>query len=714
MPKHLLPLVLLICVTGLHAKGSSLSGIVTDPGGTPIEGAVISCKGKRVYSLADGSFSLACDTDSLLISRLGYHPKSFPVSWQGSYVITPETINLPKITVSDSALDLFDASTDLVRVRLDPDRHYYSAADAMVSTSGFSSQDTRLKGETQALSILGNLSRHTLIVLDGVPLNPKGESYDLSRLDADNIEAIEVIKNNASVYGGASAIGGIVFITSRQGSPQMGREFYLNSELGSFGYAKASFSAEISDPKWKLRLKAGKFSADNDFRFDIEPWWSADSTGKRLNNAKRQNSISASLNTRLRNFQLTLQSEYENFYRQLPGTVNFSEVYRHAYLDGFSNRNRATLNTSFLGLDNRNLLWFNQDNTLYDNTRAPLAVYSNKYRQMLSSYGLRSSLGKDIATMADVELNTGISAEAGTDRYQNLDLLEPGNDIKARTLFANGSAKAGFKLSPGSLLIKAAGVVRHDHTEAEDMATWRAEGSFSRYGYFDFTLGGTYGTSFALPSPYDLYWKGDSQAIGNPDLKSETSRGWQIWGEVGIGRLNLKIAGHENTIKDLIQWRQVQMFGNAWKPVNIGKARIRNLEQETRFEPYDWLSLQGSLLLTEALELSALPQDEAPRLMYTPLYQASFSARFTWKGLGLWLSYSLTGPQESTPDNLTGTLEAYSLWDAGISYHYTAPGWELSPYLNFLNLLDRSYQVYPYTPQPGISVYGGISLKLSE
>jgi len=708
-------LILLLLISSTLCAGIIISGVVQDPDGHPIEGAVITDGRDQTLSDAEGNFRLQCSGDSLLVSRPGYQPHSLAVKGFTSPVILQvKPITLPAITISQSALELFDTAADQVKVRLDPDRHYYSAADILGSVSSIGSQDIRLKGEKQAVSILGNLSRHTLIVLDGIPLNPGGESFDLSLLDPGNIESIEVIRNNASVYGGSSAIGGIVRITSKQVPLQTVKDFLLSSELGSFGYARTSLDASTSYPNFGIRLKAGKFNTDNNFRYQLPDWWAPDSTARRLNNAKRQSSFSGSLSTRLRSFRITLRSDYEGFHRQLPGTVNFSEIYRHAYLEGFSNRNQLSFAGSLAGLGNSSQVWFNQDKTLYDNTRAPLPVYVNQYRQKLYYWGLRSSLSREFIPLPGLELTAGLAGEGGGNRYLYRNLLNSGQDIDVKHGFINACGKTGVKLTPSSWQITAAGALRYDHSGNDDNLSWRTEGSITWYGPIDLTLGGTCGTSFALPSPYDLYWKGDSQAIGNPDLNSETSRGWQSWLEVRISRFRLRSGIHENKIRNLIQWRQVQMFGNAWKPMNIGKARIRNLEAEAEFTPVDWLTLESTALLTEALDLSTLSAEEAPRLMYTPWFNFASTLRFSYCGAGLWIRYNFTGKQHSTPDNLGPTIGAYSLWDAGVSWRRSLGDWELAPWLNVRNLLNKRYEVYAYVPQPGIAFYGGLTLHFKD
>jgi outer membrane cobalamin receptor len=56
-----------------------------------------------------------------------------------------------------------------------------STSDLLLTSSSFSSSDTRLVGEAQTISLLGSFSRHTLVMLDGVALNAAGEALILAR-----------------------------------------------------------------------------------------------------------------------------------------------------------------------------------------------------------------------------------------------------------------------------------------------------------------------------------------------------------------------------------------------------------------------------------------------------------------------------------------------------------------------------------------------------
>lgn len=707
-------LILMLSSAALAATTTRLGRIV-DEAGKPLEGAVISDGQQSVFSAPDGTFYIYTASDSLSVQRLGYFPRRVAFrDLVSPVVLHKEPILLPKVVVSETAQDLIWSAADRVLLAVDPDRHYYSAGELLGSSASAHSNDLRLKGESQSISLLGNLPRHSLILLDGVPLNPDGQGFDLSLLEPQDIESVDIIRNNASVYGGSSAIGGLVRVKTRKAEGQSRASLSLGSELGSFGYARNSLSYSVAKTAWDFRFSLSNLNTDNDFRYKVPSWWAADSSAIRRNNAKRQNSLALSLGRNAGSGRLCFQTEYISFHRQLPGTVNFLEVYRNAYLKGSTSRNRLSCEGKWRGWEPQGVLWLNLDSTLYDNTQATLPVFLSKYRQRMLDLGLRGMLTREYPLSRHLSMPVGATAEAGLKRYQNLNLLASGADLDQRAGFANASLKAALKYDRDTISGFCSGAMRYDWQDPDDALSWRLEGSLRHYGWVQSTLGATWGTSFSLPSPYDLYWKGDSQAIGNPDLKSETSRGWQAWLENKLGAFSLKAAWHHNSIDRLIQWRQIQLWGNVWKPLNIGRARIRNLELEARLEPLDWLSLSAGGLYTQALDLSAAPPDAAPQLMYTPKTSYTLAADISWKSLRCWSRYSFTGEQYATPDNLAAPLDSYGLLDFGATLDLNLQGWILSPQINIHNVLNSRYEVYAYVPQPGIALYGGVTLSRKE
>ncbi|HPX62561.1 MAG TPA: TonB-dependent receptor [Candidatus Syntrophosphaera thermopropionivorans] len=715
MKSWVVTLCLAIIAVALTAESYLIQAVIVDPKEHPVSEVVISDGSKTVFSNEKGYFLINTSADTLTFHRLGFQEKKLSVKNIGKKVIlTPEPVVLPRITVSDVAWNIVSPPPDKISLPIDPDRHYYSAGEVLTTNPAIHSNDVSLPGESQNISILGNLSRHSLIILDGVPLNPDGSSFDLSLLDPNNIESVDIIKNNVSVYGGSSAIGGIVMISTKKGLQQTGKQFSISTELGSFGYAQNSLSFTFNQPSTIFRINLSNLSTDNDFRYKVPEWWSPDSTAIRNNNAKHQNSLAASYTRLNKKSHFSFQTEYLSFMRQLPGTVNFTEIYKNASLSGWANRNRFNLNAPLFSGELGTLIWLNLDQTTYDNTKAPLPVYLSHYKQSLLNSGIHGSYGQNSSITPELSLNTSLSAEAGYNSYQNNNLLNSANNIDFSSRFANSILKTELKIDKGEFIWSNSGAIRYDLTEQENEFTWRLESSLQSLGYIETTIGGTLGTSFALPSPYDLYWKGDSQALGNPDLKSEHSQGWQIWMSNQWNKLYLKSAFHKNDIENLIQWRQIQMWGNVWKPLNIGKARIQNVEIEAGWQPWEWLNLSTSALFTSAKDISDQNEGAAPYLVYIPGRNYSLKMELNWKKLKFWSDYHYSGKQYTTPDNLTEPFPGYSLLDLGLNYSMFIQGWNVSPFFTIRNALNKQYEIYAYVPQPGIAFYGGVSLQVSN
>jgi len=705
MPAKILIIIILTMCSAIAA--SSVEGYVKELNGRPVEQALLEFGQSRTFSSRDGFFKLEGEADSLRVSRLGFEPLTVtPQAGVMLIVLKAAPYELPAVRVTESYLSFTPSAADLLLVPIDPDRHYYSATQMLGEASGVSSSETPLRGETQGIRLLGNLPRHSLIVLDGIPLNAEGESYDISLLDPQNIEKIEIIKNNASVYGGAAAIGGVVLISSKRGKLASGTQYRAGIELGSYGYANIRMALRGNLGSTAYRLAVGKFNADNDFSYTPREWWNMTGTSIRHNNAKRQNSLAGSLSTRFGKALLTISSDLEQFHRQLPGTVNFSELYRNAWLEGQATRNRLSLEAPIWLLNSRFLLWHNADSSVYDNTSAPLPVFLSRYRQGLWNSGIKLSIDK-----GEGLVRTSIGIEAGSTSYLNDNLLSDTPTLRYQAEQASFSSRAGIVKDGDKLGISSFLAGRYDLTANEKVPSWRAEIELRHHGWLESSWGATWGTAFAMPSPYDLYWKGDSQAIGNPELSSERSRGGQLWAAVKGWGISLRGAVHLNRIRDLIQWRQVQMFGNAWKPFNIGEAELRNLELEAGWNRLNWLELSGNALFTDARDLSTMDFATAPRLMYTPECQLSATARIKLNKQDFWVKYSHTGRQWTTPDNLSQPVDGFELLDAGLEASFTWQGWQMNPHLNIHNILNRRYEVYPYVPQPGITVYGGLELR---
>ncbi len=91
-------------------------------------------------------------------------------------------------------------------------------------------------GTNLSYNIRGGRNRHTLILIDGLPISDPSaisNDYDLRLLDANIVESIEVLKGGASTQYGTGAAAGVINITLKEPSTPK-PELTLSQQVGSF------------------------------------------------------------------------------------------------------------------------------------------------------------------------------------------------------------------------------------------------------------------------------------------------------------------------------------------------------------------------------------------------------------------------------------------------------------------------------------------------
>ncbi|MGH7677189.1 MAG: TonB-dependent receptor plug domain-containing protein, partial [Gemmatimonadaceae bacterium] len=129
-----------------------------------------------------------------------------------------------------------------------------TVADALASVSSAYVAQSGSQGAQTSLFLRGGESKYVKVLLDGVPVNSPGGTYDFGALTTDNVERIEIVRGPASVVYGADAVTGVVNVITRRGtgpgmdvevrSGAMPRDRRLNT--GSMSTADVSVGAQGS------------------------------------------------------------------------------------------------------------------------------------------------------------------------------------------------------------------------------------------------------------------------------------------------------------------------------------------------------------------------------------------------------------------------------------------------------------------------------------
>lgn len=702
--KILLFLILLCCSASVFA----VSGTLLDEDGEAISGATLKAGKHSVRSSADGSFRIDATADSVYISRIGYHPLVLSLkNLSGPIILQRSEIILPTILVR--AEQPQSPSLNAFIINPDTNGNVASTSELLLSQPSFSSKDLRLSGERQTVSLLGSFNRHSLVMLDGVVLNPSGEAFDFGSIPLAQISQIEIIKGNSSVYGGSAAIGGIIHLHSKSLASDIFPQLNLSAGAGSFGLWKQSYGAAFGKDALSLSAEYSHQDARNDFFYDTPSFWNLEPELKRRHNRKTADSFWLKSGYRFKALDLNYALNLGSFVRELPGPINFLELYDASRLTGAYSRHSLKLLNSFRKTSSELILWRNSDSSSFSNLGSTNPFAASHYQQDQLDYGIKA--GSSLF-LEDSQLGMEAEFKRIGFSYKNLAVQNASQGDRANSALAF-RAKHHFYPSFGDYSIS--GAVRGDLSERELHPTWRVENELSLPVLDKLKLGAYLGTAFSQPSLFDMYWIGDSETVGNPELDSESSLGYNLYAEMGLDPFSLRIAWYQNWVDQLIQWRQYYLNGANWKPFNVGSAEISNLELESTWDISTYIGFSGSVTFTKALDKSSNP-DGSPspsykkRLVYTPDLKAALKLSIGDEKRGFSFSYSYTGEQYSTVDNLIAPLPPFDLIDASAFYRISLPYFDLRLDLKASNLLDKRYDIYAYTPQPGFNWQTGISL----
>ena len=114
----------------------------------------------------------------------------------------------------------------------------HSVADVLRQVPGVSVQSTGREGQIASVFVRGGESDYNHVLIDGVRVNADGGGYDFGRVSAGEIERVEVVRGAQSALYGSDAIGSVIQIFTKRGTPDSGPRLSGSVEGGSFGTSR--------------------------------------------------------------------------------------------------------------------------------------------------------------------------------------------------------------------------------------------------------------------------------------------------------------------------------------------------------------------------------------------------------------------------------------------------------------------------------------------
>ncbi len=627
-----------------------------------------------------------------------------PICLWGQHQDSVRTIILSDVVVYEELLKT--SETGLSEVVIDSlslvQMNGTSLSDLFRNTAAAQIRSYGTNGPTLP-SFRGTGASHTAILWNGINLqSPLTGGQDLSLLPVSFINEVKLQKGGTSSLYGSGAIGGSVQLNNKTVFNQ-GFEGSTQQTIGSFGNHYQAYGLNWSGQKFTSSTLLFHRTLDNDFTYE-----------RNSNPPTRETRSNAAINQK----GLMQQNDWQINHRNLIGIKLWYQDNRFEIPNSIiaSTNNEAVQNDEFF----RSLLSWNFD----------LEHFSMVYKQAYISHALEylpsvgapanndySSWINRVSINWDLPKNNHLIAGLNHN-FEKTAVDAFGSDMPTRNSTAFFSS---FRTERFDQKLVIALSARQELVDGDLKAFSPSLGVDCQVlkGLF---FKGNVSRNFRLPTFNDLYWQG-SGAIGNPDLKPETSFNY----ESGINYNFLDQSSHfqletgftyyNYLVEDWIQWQPVA--GSGWTPINLKKVRSRGLELQAsgKYKSTDFYSSLSAIYnytktTNEEIESGANQNERGKQLIYTPKHEGSVNIQVGYKNSTLSYNYTYTGKQYTEAENQTRfALEAYQVMNLNYNQNIKWKKMHLGLQATVNNLLDISYENRRGYPMYGRNYSIGLEIK---
>ncbi len=503
-------------------------------------------------------------------------------------------------------------------------------------------------GQQSSVFIRGANSQHTLVLLDGVSMNPgtSGQAA-LQSMHPVFLDRVEVLRGPAASLYGSDAIGGTVnLVTAR---PEAGVYGLAGGGYGRYGREEQYGGLSASDGQAYLSARGLRQRADG---FPAREGAQDDSAFSNDAGQFRAGFAAGDASVDLYHYQAEGAAEYADF-MLAPTEQDF--------------RNAVTrLSTSY-----RHDGWLE--------SRVVASRFRDDLQQVDSADFLRTE-------RYSLDWQNDLTVAPG--QVLSLGAQTAWQDVSAESF---GTAYGVQERNNGYYLQHRADLGRHQLRVAAryvDHASFdgRYTGDFA-YGYWllpELQLHGAVGSAYRAPDVTQRFGFG-----ANPDLDPERS----LSGEAGVRWLpgeahRVEFALFQNDIKDLIDYDL-----SADQNRNLDRARIRGAELAYRYQAQDWL-FGASAVIQDARD-----RDAGERLLRRARRSGQLELAYDFGQVTLGGEWELVGPR---PDVGGVEVAGYGLVNVGASWRASD---SLTVRLNVDNLLDKDHTVVDGYNTPGQAAF---------
>ncbi|MCB9246839.1 MAG: TonB-dependent receptor [Flavobacteriales bacterium] len=407
-----------------------------------------------------------------------------------------------------------------------------------------------------AMSLMGISGQNVKIMIDGVPVIGRLDgNIDLSQINLNDVERIEVIEGPVSTNYGTNALAGVINIITKKGR-ERGLSGQAEAYYESAGYYNASFNTAHSFGKTGFRLSAGR---------NFFAGWSPEESGRwQLWKPKEQYWGRVVLSRQIGGFEVFLRSEYFNEFllnRGRPLTPYFESAFDEHFrterldqqlqfrksvakgreIDGFVAYNyyKRRRNSFF-----RDLVQLEEDRLETDGSNDTTRFDAFRSRSTYSFSSPGSRLNYQLGYDAVHDIGSGLRIEGGSRTMTDLAIF--------------GSAE--YRLSSRLMLKPGLRLSWNSAYQAPVIPMLSA-----RYGRGNYVYRASWSRGFRAPDLKELYIffvDVNHNVQGNPDLKAESS-----------DNFNFSISGTRQMKKGFLKPSLSTFYNQISNKINLANIR---------------------------------------------------------------------------------------------------------------------------------------------
>jgi vitamin B12 transporter len=600
-----------------------------------------------------------------------------------------------------SAQDVASSITIITREEIEQRQAKY-LADLLRDVPGFSVSQAGGPGTQTQVRVRGAEANQLLVLMDGIRANDpaSADEFQFQYASTANIERIEIIRGPQSAIWGTDALAGVINIIRRRDVTDQ----YLaaEAEYGSFNSLSIGADGGISRDRYQLSGGISYMQTDGT---NISREGDEDDGAENTNaNIALEIDPSDSWHLSFSGQHVDSKTDFDDvdfFVSGLPADADRVTEAKRDYLRGEARFDpqaspwSGSFSLNWLDTDNENF----SDGLWSTTTSAESLEFRLKASVLLGAGELQNHRLTFALDQENVDFSQrGIASPFGDPNQ------DQSYDVTGYAAEYVGSPIQGFSWTLNARM--------DDYSDFDDAFSWQF--ALSQRINSNWKVRGSAGTGSKAPTFTERYGFYPDFFIGNPDLKPETSTGWELGLETGFAedRYHLSAVYFDQELEDEIDGFVFDLDTYLFTAANKeGISDRKGVELVLDGRVIDSLSFNATYTYVDATETDA--SGNKSREVRRPKHMASLNLRYWFAddrgNVNLNVNYNSEQLDNYFPPPYFVLeqieLDSYTVVDLAAS-------WKLSGSLELIgrisNLFDEEYEEILGFARPGRAIYAGL------